>query len=129
MLVIPMKLIVLAGAKEGTVIPIKKKEFTIGRSKECTLRAGSEAISRRHCILARTDAGFTVRDLGSRNGTYVNGQKIEQETELHDGDELSVGPLRFRVSAEQTAKPAEATGAEAAAKPSAPKTAAEAASR
>jgi pSer/pThr/pTyr-binding forkhead associated (FHA) protein len=92
-----LKLIVLAGAKDGTQIPLKKDKFVIGRASECTLRAGSEAISRRHCAILRTDGVWTARDLGSRNGTYVNDQKIEQPTPLSVGDELRVGPLKFRV--------------------------------
>lgn len=91
-----MKLIVLAGAKEGTEIPLKKEKFVIGRSRECTLRAGSDAISRHHCLILRTADGYTVRDLGSRNGTYVNGERIAAETELRHDDTLRVGPLEFR---------------------------------
>ena len=48
-----LKLVVLAGAKEGLEIPLKKDKFLIGRAKECALRAGSEAISRRHCAIIR----------------------------------------------------------------------------
>ncbi len=94
-----LKLIVLAGAKEGTEIPLRKDKFLIGRAKECALRAGSEAISRRHCAIIRRDTGWTVRDLGSRNGTHVNEEKIAAEVPLKDGDELRVGPLKFRVAA------------------------------
>jgi pSer/pThr/pTyr-binding forkhead associated (FHA) protein len=113
-----LKLIVLAGAKEGTQIPLKKDKFVIGRAAECTLRAGSEAISRRHCAIVRTDGAWIARDLGSRNGTYLNDQKIETPTALSVGDELRVGPLKFRVeqyvkqaapsSDAKTAKPAPA---------------------
>jgi predicted component of type VI protein secretion system len=91
-----MKLIVLAGAKEGTEIPLKKDKFVIGRSRECTLRAGSDAISRHHCLILRTADGYTIRDLGSRNGTYVNGERITAETELKQDDTVRVGPLEFR---------------------------------
>lgn len=91
-----MKLIVLAGAKEGTEIPLKKEKFVIGRSRECTLRAGSDAISRHHCLILRTADGYTVRDLGSRNGTFVNAERITAETELKHDDVLRVGPLEFR---------------------------------
>ena len=66
-----LKLIVLAGAKEGLEIPLKKDKFLIGRAKECALRAGSEAISRRHCAIIRRDTGWTVRDLGSRGARHV----------------------------------------------------------
>lgn len=91
-----MKLIVMAGAKQGTEIPLKKEKFVIGRSRECTLRAGSEAISRHHCVLLRTGDGYTIRDLGSRNGTYVNDERITEETELKHDDTVRVGPLEFR---------------------------------
>jgi pSer/pThr/pTyr-binding forkhead associated (FHA) protein len=100
-----LKLIVLAGAKVGTEIPLKKDEFFIGRAKECTLRAGSEAISRRHCSITRSGDVWSVQDLKSRNGTYVNDQRIEQSTPLAPGDELRVGPLKFRVDARDAAVP------------------------
>lgn len=92
-----LKLTVLAGAKSGASIPLKKDEFTIGRSSDCTLRAGSDSISRRHCEITRSDDEWVVKDLGSRNGTLVNDQKITGPTLLKEGDELSVGPLKFRV--------------------------------
>jgi pSer/pThr/pTyr-binding forkhead associated (FHA) protein len=105
-----LKLIVLAGAKQGLEIPLKKDKFLIGRAKECSLRAGSEAISRRHCAIVRKDGRWTARDLGSRNGTYVNDVRISEEVALSVGDELRVGPLHFRiapVSAPKTAAPLE----------------------
>ncbi|HVT26620.1 MAG TPA: FHA domain-containing protein [Lacipirellulaceae bacterium] len=110
-----LKLVVLAGAKEGLEIPLKKDKFLIGRAKECALRAGSEAISRRHCAIIHRENSWTVRDLGSRNGTYVNDERITKEVPLKDGDELRVGPLKFRVIAEET-KEKNATVAEAAPK-------------
>jgi pSer/pThr/pTyr-binding forkhead associated (FHA) protein len=92
-----LKLVVLAGAKEGLEIPLKKEKFLIGRAKECALRAGSEAISRRHCAISRSENGYTVKDLGSRNGTHVNDKRITEEVPLVAGNELRVGPLKFRV--------------------------------
>lgn len=95
-----MKLVVLAGAKKGAAVPIKKSSFIIGRSKECALRAGSEAISRKHCELKQADSGVTVQDLGSRNGTYVNDERIEGVQPLSHGDTLRIGPLEFRFESE-----------------------------
>src|SRR4051812_27434874 len=92
-----LKLVVLAGAKEGLEIPLKKDRFLIGRAKECALRAGSEAISRQHCAITRHADHYTVKDLGSRNGTYVNDSRIAEEVPLAAGNELRVGPLKFRV--------------------------------
>jgi pSer/pThr/pTyr-binding forkhead associated (FHA) protein len=98
-----LKLVVLAGAKQGLEIPLKKDKFLIGRAKECALRAGSEAISRRHCAIVRADGRVTVRDLGSRNGTFVNDDRIDKEVPLTVGDELRVGPLKFRIAAMSSA--------------------------
>jgi len=102
-----LKLVVLAGAKEGLEIPLKKEKFLIGRAKECALRAGSEAISRQHCAITRHANHYTVKDLGSRNGTYVNDQRITEEVPLAAGNELRVGPLKFRIDTlpEKLAKP------------------------
>ncbi len=89
---------VLKGAKSGGTIAIKKEKFLIGRSRECNLCASTNSISRQHCLIMRKDASVTIQDLDSRNGTLVNGHRIEQEVELHSGDELVVGPLRFMLT-------------------------------
>jgi pSer/pThr/pTyr-binding forkhead associated (FHA) protein len=116
-----LKLIVLAGAKQGLEIPLKKDKFLIGRAKECSLRAGSEAISRRHCAFVRKDDGrWTVRDLGSRNGTYVNDTRIGEEVALAVGDEVRVGPLKFRIATVE-AKPSAAPQASSPAEVAKPK--------
>ncbi len=89
---------VIEGAKAGSKVAVKKDRFLIGRSSKCHLSAGSTAISRQHSVIMRHDGKVTVRDLGSRNGTLVNGKKITEEVELSSGDELAVGPLKFMVT-------------------------------
>jgi pSer/pThr/pTyr-binding forkhead associated (FHA) protein len=89
---------VIEGAKSGAKVSVKKNEFFIGRSQECHLCAGSSAVSRKHCVILRNDNRVSIKDLGSRNGTLVNGVKIEGETELVSGDEIIVGPLKFLVT-------------------------------
>ncbi len=89
---------VIEGAKEGTKIAVKKEKFLIGRSPKCNLCAGSTAVSRKHCAVIRHESKVSVKDLGSRNGTLLNGKKIRGEVELSSGDELTVGPLRFLVT-------------------------------
>jgi len=89
---------VIEGAKAGSKVAVKKDRFLIGRSPKCHLCAGSTAISRKHCAILRHDAKVTITDLGSRNGTLVNGKKITEEVELSSGDELTVGPLKFMVT-------------------------------
>src|SRR5262245_9831668 len=114
---IELKLIVLAGAKEGTQIPLKKDKFVIGRASECTLRAASAAISRRHCAIVRKDDAWLVRDLGSRNGTFLNDNAVAEPTPLKVGDEIRVGPLHFRVEQVAAAEGSKAPKPAAPAKP------------
>jgi pSer/pThr/pTyr-binding forkhead associated (FHA) protein len=89
---------VIEGAKTGAKIAVRKAEFIIGRSQNCHLCAGSSAISRQHCAILRDENRVAIKDLGSRNGTYVNSQKITGEVELATGDEVIVGPLKFLVT-------------------------------
>lgn len=88
---------VLAGAKVGAKVAVRKNEFIIGRSDQCHLSVGTTSVSRRHCIITRAENRVMVKDLGSRNGTLLNGKKIDGEVELSAGDELAVGPLVFQV--------------------------------
>jgi pSer/pThr/pTyr-binding forkhead associated (FHA) protein len=90
---------VLEGAKVGAKISIKKPEFTIGRSQGCSLCAGSSAVSRQHCMISRDESKVTVRDMGSRNGTLVNGVRISGEQRLNDGDIISFGSTHVRFEA------------------------------
>jgi hypothetical protein len=66
----------------------------IGRREDCDLRIPVGDVSRKHCRLVRTDDGIRIEDLGSSNGTYVNGERI-QESELNPGDTVGVGPVQF----------------------------------
>ncbi len=68
----------------------------IGRREDCDLRIPVGDVSRKHCRLVRTDDGIRVEDLGSSNGTYVNGERI-QECDLNPGDNVGVGPVQFIV--------------------------------
>ena len=71
-------------------------ELVIGRSDECALRLIDSAVSRSHTRLVRTTTGLLVRDLGSRNGTFVNGRRI-QAAELIDGGEVQINPYQLRI--------------------------------
>ncbi len=76
--------------------PIKKLSTVIGRKIDADLRVPLADISRAHCELTLIDDELTVRDLESSNGTFVNGDKVEQAS-LHAGDKLKVGPVTFIV--------------------------------
>jgi pSer/pThr/pTyr-binding forkhead associated (FHA) protein len=66
----------------------------IGRRSNCDLHVPLTAVSRKHCQLHRDKGVFKIRDLGSRNGTYLNGKRIE-ESAVRAGDRIKVGPLTF----------------------------------
>jgi ABC-type multidrug transport system ATPase subunit len=71
--------------------------FVIGRGAVCDLPLNDPTISRQHCVVAVTDAGFEVQDLGSQGGTFVNEQVILGAVILRDGDRIRIGNtvLRF----------------------------------
>lgn len=93
-----VQLIVVQGKPEGKQIPLVGPRFKIGRGETCHLRPASELVSREHAEFVITDDTVTVRDLGSRNGTLVNGKALNAEFTLKNGDLVQVGPLTFAVS-------------------------------
>ncbi len=84
-----------ANVKKVTLGP----QTVIGRAPECNLRIASSQVSRRHCRLTVTDSEVFVCDLGSANGTLLNGKPLPREIEVAvaPGDALFVGPLKFVV--------------------------------
>ena len=102
-----VKLKVLRGKSAGKEIAVTGQTFVIGRGQECQLRPQSDAISRRHCEISITPDGVLVSDLGSKNGTWINGERLEPSGKLSDGDELRVGRLEFQVVVADEAMAAE----------------------
>lgn len=92
-----VKLIVLGGKRPGQEITVSGPEFIVGRAPECKLRPNSDMVSRRHCMITNGEGKATICDLGSRNGTLLNGERISGECELHTGDKVKIGPLEFEV--------------------------------
>jgi pSer/pThr/pTyr-binding forkhead associated (FHA) protein len=93
----------LKGSHAGKEVKLPTPKCLIGRNDDCHLKPQSEAVSRRHCVILTTDTEVTVRDLNSRNGTHVNGEKITGDTVLLNGDIVKVGPLEFEMLIEHTA--------------------------
>jgi predicted component of type VI protein secretion system len=81
------------------VVALHRPVVLIGRHLDCDVRIESSKISRRHCCLAMAYDRVLIRDLGSRNGVRVNGRLID-ESRLHPGDEVAIGPILFRLDAE-----------------------------
>lgn len=82
------------GAGSPREVPLELDEVIIGRASEAQLSINSGAVSRRHALLRRSDDHYTCVDLGSSNGIYVNGQRVNSK-QLHDGDILQVGDTLF----------------------------------
>ena len=101
------KLKVLHGKNAGHEIRLKGSKFLIGRGEECQLRPKSDAISRQHCEFTIEGDQVSVKDLGSKNGTLVNGTRIESATSLNDGDEIQIGKLAFAIVGLAVEEPAE----------------------
>lgn len=92
-----VKLVVVHGKHAGQEIPIPGPKFFIGRAEDCNLRPHSDLVSRHHCVIMVEEGFVAVRDFNSKNGTFVNGEKIVGETELKSGDHLKVGQIEFEV--------------------------------
>ncbi len=106
-----VKLLVIQGKPAGKALVFPDGVYYIGRGAECHVRPNSEWVSRQHCCLRVAGTVATLRDLGSRNGTLVNGLLLEREQKLEEGDQIQVGPLVFEVRLEErtTGKPSEPT--------------------
>jgi pSer/pThr/pTyr-binding forkhead associated (FHA) protein len=89
----PARLVALNGTGE---ISLSGLLTVVGRHQACDARLDSSRVSRRHCCLAIGVGEVLVRDLGSTNGTWVNGRRIEDGV-LRPGDVLGIAHLRFRV--------------------------------
>ena len=89
-------LVRLVSPDGSLVIPLARPLTLIGRNADCDVHLVSSRVSRRHCCLALDGDGVVVRDLGSTNGTWVGGRRVEEGL-LRPGDELGIAHLRFRL--------------------------------
>ncbi len=96
-----VQLRVLEGRPQGKCILFPTGEYFFGRGTECHIQPNSDWVSRQHCLLRVAAEGAWLRDLGSRNGTLVNGERVKGERPLEEGDQLQVGPLVFEVCFEE----------------------------
>ena len=77
---------------DGRVLPVTSSRVVVGRSRECDVRVDDGNVSRRHCeVVQESPTTWVVADLGSTNGTEVNGRKVSRRTRLDDGDRITVG--------------------------------------
>jgi len=88
---------VLSARQQGSTIPLPTGRFLIGREEDCHLRPNSELVSRHHCVFTHDEYTVRVRDLGSTNGTFVNGNRVRGTAVLNSGDKITVGKLEFEI--------------------------------
>jgi pSer/pThr/pTyr-binding forkhead associated (FHA) protein len=87
-------LVVTRGPNAGSRFALTKPVTTAGRHPDSDIFLDDITVSRRHVELTRTDDGFSLRDVGSLNGTYVNRQRVDA-AKLANGDELQVGKFKL----------------------------------
>lgn len=80
------------------VLPLRERTL-LGRSRDCDAPLTSAAVSAHHALVLHTAGRWTVDDLGSLNGTFVNGRRILDRVEVRPGDALGLGDVRFRLVA------------------------------
>lgn len=96
----------LESLTDAASITLDKPVIFIGRDRECdVVLTDSQRVSRKHCCLAIVNDKLVVRDLGSMNGIYINGQRVERARTMHPGDELAIGDVRFRFVNENASAP------------------------
>lgn len=82
----------LSGPRAGTEMPLKGRgELVFGRGKEADLVLAEDLVSRRHAVLSLDGPAPTISDLGSTNGTFVNGERVSGKAPLRSGDRLLIG--------------------------------------
>ena len=86
----------LMPAEGGNPIEIVKDLTLVGRREDCDLRLEHKSVSKTHCVIVKTDGMLMLRDLGSTNGTRVNGQRVRRAMLLPD-DQLHIASYKFTV--------------------------------
>jgi pSer/pThr/pTyr-binding forkhead associated (FHA) protein len=82
---------------EGQTFQLSQRQTLVGRSRRCTIVLNSRLASREHCVLERSGAALTLIELGSKNGTWVNGERVSRRRQLATGDEIRIGSDHLEV--------------------------------
>jgi serine phosphatase RsbU (regulator of sigma subunit) len=88
-------LITLKGPDTGRQYSLEQDAMVLGRQTDSAICLESQAVSRHHARIVRVDSSFFIEDLGSSNGTYINGSRIRERTPLTEKDTLQIGPYLF----------------------------------
>jgi hypothetical protein len=93
-------LTILVGPAPGRGFILPAGQTVLGRGPEADVLLADSSVSRSHAEFVAGDAGVVIRDVGSSNGTFVNGDRLTGTRELHDGDEVRAGSVILRFAAE-----------------------------
>src|SRR5512143_1484742 len=93
-------LVFLAGPIAGRRYKLGDGEYVIGRRSDCQIFVPDMRVSRQHARLVRASDGWQLEDLGSNNGTYINGVRLQAATVLKHEDEITIANNKIRVEAQ-----------------------------
>ena len=96
-------LVVIEGRRAGQRLPLHGGETTVGRDAGSELVFDDDGVSRRHALLVRAADTVTIQDVGSTNGTWVNGETVSSVRELHPGDQVRLGSTVFALEGSRAA--------------------------
>jgi FHA domain/Domain of unknown function (DUF4388) len=102
-------LIATLTTETGSMHPLLEDETTIGREDRNTIPMPHGSISGRHARIVRTPTGFTIEDLGSRNGTFINSEPVTEKRPLSDGDIVRLGKVLLTFNIAQETRPRDTT--------------------
>ena len=89
-------LVVTSGHQAGTRYAVASEQLTVGRHPDSDIFLDDITVSRRHVELKVGSTGYVISDVGSLNGTYLNGERLEEtEAVLTNGDELQIGKFKL----------------------------------
>jgi len=91
---------VLQGSDPGRVYELEGLRWVLGRSPDCDVVIDVAAVSRRHAILIEEGGTYLLQDMGSRNGTYINGQRVIEQAPIRHGDKMLICDMLFQFSCE-----------------------------
>jgi pSer/pThr/pTyr-binding forkhead associated (FHA) protein len=94
-------LLILSPNFFGATSILDNTRHLIGRTSECNFTINDSLVSKRHCIITNEEGKFFIEDIGSRNGTFLNGKPIKKKTALFYGDKITIGETIMRFYLEE----------------------------